>query len=330
MAARPERLMAELETLWEQLARRGEEGVLRACALTLVAVTDAGEDVGRAGATLAELTERHPARAILLRLSEGGAEPEARVFAHCWLPRASRRQICSEQIEITAGRERLREIIPVLLALAAPDLPVAMWWRNPEVLLAPEQEELAALASHVISDAGGTREAARFLARMAAWLRPDRTVGDLAWARLTRWREALAQAFECAAGPTRSWEISAAVVVSPGGSKTVAACYMAAWLAMSLGWAPDDRRLRIEHSRTPGPGSLEAVRLSGSSFSVSLERRGPELVEVRLNGEFHHRFFPRQGEAELLAEELTAGPRDEIYRRCLVAAAALARRLEQR
>lgn len=330
MAVRPEQLLAELENLWEQLARREqEEGVLRACAMTLVAVAGAGEEAGALGATLAELTERHPARAILVQLDDGDSEPEARVFAHCWLPRGRRCQICSEQIEIRVGRERLREIIPLLLALAAPDVPIVLWWRSPDLWLDLEREELSALAAHVISDACRATTAAHFLARMAALLGPDRAVGDLTWARLTRWREALAQAFECSAGRLRSREISEAVVVSSGASRMAAAYYMAAWLRVCLGWEANDPRLSIGRSPTEGPGSLDRVELAGPGFSVSLERTATDVVEVRLNDSLHHRFFPRQFEADLLAEELAAGPRDEIYRRCLPVAAAIARKFEQ-
>lgn len=330
MAVRPEQLLAELEKLWEQLARREQdEGVLRACAMTLVAVTGAEEDAGGLGATVAELTERHPARAILLRLDEKDSNPEARVFAHCWLPRSGRCQICSEQIEIHVGRERLCEVTPLLRALAAPDVPVVLWWRSPDLWLNLEREELSALASHVISDAGRSSDAARFLSRMADLIGPDRIAGDLMWARLTRWREALAQAFDCAAAWGRSPEVSEAVVVSSGASRMAAAYYMAAWLAVSLGWEAGDPRLSTVRSQAEGPGSLDRVRLSGPGFSVSLERTAAEVVEARLDGSLHHRFFPHQSEADLLAEELAAAPRDEIYRRCLPLAAAMARRFEQ-
>jgi len=57
-----------------------------------------------AGETMAALMPEHPARTIVVRLSGAGERALAeRVYAQCWMPFGERRQICCEQIEITAS-----------------------------------------------------------------------------------------------------------------------------------------------------------------------------------------------------------------------------------
>ena len=128
-------ILRELTDLWVDLGREGNAaqaggGVLRACSLSLMVVSEESEDPAALGETIAALMPEHPARTILIRLSGAGMPMLAdRVYAQCWMPFGQRRQICCEQIEITASDAALEDLVPVLLALAAPDLPVVIWCR---------------------------------------------------------------------------------------------------------------------------------------------------------------------------------------------------------
>ena len=78
MTVQPEKILKELSNLWVDLGH--EEGVLRACAMTLIVACDGSEDEAEAGEALAELMREHPSRAIVLRvLAEDQPRLESRL-----------------------------------------------------------------------------------------------------------------------------------------------------------------------------------------------------------------------------------------------------------
>src|SRR6185312_12469819 len=110
----PERILKDLQQLWAQLAQDQAElgGVLRACAMTLVVAAEDAADADRVRQTVGVLMHNHPSRAVILRPSgEGrGVDLDARIFAECWKPFGKAQQICSEGIEITAGKNGFSEV----------------------------------------------------------------------------------------------------------------------------------------------------------------------------------------------------------------------------
>ena len=131
----PDHILKELAELWVSLGKQenGEAGagVLRACSMTLVVLTEEGDDLSALGETIAALMPEHPARAIIVRL-HGGTEPalSERVYSQCWMPFGQRRQICCEQIELTASDASIDDLPSVVLPLAVPDLPLILWCRS--------------------------------------------------------------------------------------------------------------------------------------------------------------------------------------------------------
>ncbi len=329
MGVRAEQVLRDLERLWEELARHGagQPGVLRACALTLIVISDASDEAGHIGATLAELMERHPARAVLVRVGEDFSEPEARVFAHCWLPHNGRSQICSEQIEITTNRARLNEVVPVLVALAAPDLPVAVWWRTSQLSLSSYRDRFTVLEPRMIFDSERFGDAQAVLGQMAALVASGHPVGDLAWARLTPLRQTLAQAYECARTHLPLPKILGAVVTCGDPAGMPGACYLAAWIAESLGWKIGEGRIRIEAHRQNRSSCWLAIRLEGEGFVIAVERLADGACDTRVGDSVRRTWFWPPSEADLLAEELSLGARDLVYPRCLAAAVEAARAL---
>src|SRR2546423_15567455 len=80
---------------------------------------------------------------------------------------------------------------------------------------------------------GETSTAAAAIGLMLDILRGGIVVGDLAWTRLTRWREMLARVFEDGACLAKLSGISG-VSVSFGAGFETAALYMGAWAANAL------------------------------------------------------------------------------------------------
>src|SRR5437879_6315592 len=196
----PERILHELSELWVSLGKQNghdSTGVLRACAMTLVVVAEAQEDAAAVGETLALLMREHPSRTVVVRVRDS-VEPEleARVFTQCWMPFGQRRQICCEQIEISASNSSLADVPGVVLPLVVADLPVILWSRSPRLLANPAWRDLSRIATKTIIDSAPFPDRGDALQRIARATAAGLLLADLAWTRLTRWRELIAQIFE--------------------------------------------------------------------------------------------------------------------------------------
>ena len=190
-------ILREMTDLWVTLGAPGKAetgmGVLRACSMTLIVVTEEGEDPVVLGETIAALMPVHPARAIILRLEGGpGRQLAAKVVAQCWMPFGQRRQICAEQIEITASETLWEDAVSTAAAIVAPDLPVIVWWRSQRA----DFGVLGGLATKVVVDSARGRDGKRALRQLADAMRGGIRLADLSWTRLTLWRQMLAQVFE--------------------------------------------------------------------------------------------------------------------------------------
>src|SRR5450631_4777743 len=193
----PESILKELAALWTQEGKQGDAGVLRACSMTLLVIAEADDDAAALGETIAALMPEHPARSILIRLlGERERALSQRVYQQCWKPFGQRQQICCEQIEITASDPALADLPSVILPLAVPDLPVILWCRSARLVRRPEFGEIARMATKVVIDSAAAADSIDAIAKMAESVSRGHILADLAWTRLTRWRETLAHVFE--------------------------------------------------------------------------------------------------------------------------------------
>ncbi len=317
----PEKILKQLAELWvttgKEGAAEGGQGVLRACTLTLVVIAEESDDVSALGETLAALMPEHPARAIVIRLRGAGERAlSERVYAQCWMPFGQRRQICCEQVEIMASDAALADLPSVVLPLAVADLPVILWCRSARVLEMPEFHDLAAIATRVVVDTRGFAApdaALRWVADAVA--RPAPLIGDLAWTRLTRWRETLSQVFENRQNLARLGA-AARVRVSDGGAVTTRALYFAAWVKDALDSVGANASVAI--AREAGV----FVELAGGGFNVRLERQGECLVVTQDGGE-QCTSLPAPNDYLLMREELGIVRRDAVFEKTVASAAQL-------
>ena len=314
----PDRILKELAALWTQEGKQGDAGVLRACSMTLVVMAEASDDAAAVGETVAALMPEHPARAILIRLQGPGERAlSERVYQQCWKPFGQRQQICCEQIEITVSDAALADLPSVILPLAIADLPVILWCRSPRITELPEFQQIAALACKVIVDSSAFPNSAAAVARMAAALDRGTLLADLAWTRLTRWRETLARVFENRDYLARLPEITS-IRVEHGPDLEISAWYLAAWAANALG--------STGHTITPVIGPQHAslrLELAGSSFRVELSRQEDRLVTV-INEQSNCTHLPQPSDYLLMREELSRVGRDRVFEQALASAAHLA------
>jgi glucose-6-phosphate dehydrogenase assembly protein OpcA len=314
----PEKILKELAALWVAEGKLGESGVLRACTMTLVVISEESDDAAALGETLAALMPEHPARTILVRLC-GGAERKLseRVYQQCWKPFGQRQQICCEQIELTASDAALGDLPSVLLPLIVADLPVILWCRSARLPDMPEFTEIEGLATKVILDSSAFPDAARAIRRLAVEHARGVNTADLSWTRLTRWREMLARVFENRNYLGRLSDISEVNVTwSPGFE--AAARYLAAWAQEALSGAGVNVKVTLQ----PGPETLR-IELAGGGLHVGLHREDERLI-VTVDELSTCTHLPPPTDYVLMREELGILRRDPILDQTLSAAARLA------
>lgn len=314
----PDRILKELAALWVEEGKQGGSGVLRACSMTLVVMAEEGEDAGAIGETVAALMPEHPARAILVRLrGDGERALSERVYQQCWKPFGQRQQICCEQIELTANDAALGDLPSVLLPLIVADLPVFLWCRSPRLAEMPEFREIARLATKVVLDSATFGDAAQALGRMAEAQHSGTRTADLAWTRLTRWRETLARVFENRGYLGRLGSVDA-VRVTCGPGFATAAWYLAAWAQNALA----DANVAARVSVASGAGTI-AIEIAGGDLNLSMWREDERLV-VSVDNLANCTHLPAPSDYLLMREELGVVRRDLIFERALSTAARLA------
>ena len=321
-ATPPEKILKELADLWVTTSKEGvgeaAQGVLRACTMTLIVMTEDREDPADLGETIAALMPEHPARTIIVRLTGGGERSIGqRVFAQCWMPFGQRRQICCEQVEITCSDASLGDVPSVVLPLEVPDLPVILWCRSPRLLKMAEFRALAAVARRVVVDSGAMTDAPTALKCLAGESARGMLLGDLAWTRLTRWRQTLSQIFEDPRNATRLTG-SALISVCDEGAVTTRALYMAAWMSGALQSAGvgADTHILTRASRT-------FAELECGSFQVRVERQDGHL-EATVNGLSQWTLLPKPDDYQLMREELGIVQIDAVFEKTLASAAQFA------
>ena len=312
-AVQPERILRDLQQLWAQMAQDQAEsgGVLRACAMTLVVVAEDAADAERVRQTVGVLMHNHPSRAVILRPAGGGEVLDARIFAECWKPFGRAQQICSEGIEITAGRGGFSEVAKFLVPLRVPDLPVVLWCRGAAALDPGPLEPLFPLADKIIFDSYRVPDAdsaLQFLRRLRG--RGSR-VADLHWTRLTGWREVLAHLFDD--GAFQPTEIKTAQIIFGGPSVTACARYLTAWIRTSLPGA------RVTMEAGDGPSGLRSVTLATATDKLTIARGSDLSVEVSGAGRHYRSLLPSTSEEALMHEELGILGPDPVYERALSA-----------
>jgi glucose-6-phosphate dehydrogenase assembly protein OpcA len=309
----PERILKDLQQLWAQMAvdQADSGGVLRACAMTLVAVAENASDADRVRQIVGVLMHNHPSRAVILHPGGSGADLDARIFAECWKPFGKTQQICSEGIEITAGRNGFTEVAKFLVPLRVPDLPVVLWCRGAAALEPGPLEPLFPLADKIIFDSSQVPDADSALQFLRRLRGRGRRVADLHWTRLTGWREVLAHLFDDQA--LQPGDVKSAEVTFGGPSVSTCARYFAAWIRTAL------PAVRVTIGSGEGPRGLHSVKLSTTADSLIITLGSDHCVEVSGCGRHYRSMLPSATEEALMQEELGILGADPVYERVLTA-----------
>lgn len=305
----PERILKDLRNLWRDLAEQDPNGVLRACALTLIVVLEEEADAQTVGETVAALMHEHPSRAILLRVRRcEEAVLQARVFAQCWMPFGRRQQICCEQVEILCSPASLADVAAVVRALLVPDLPSVLFCPSESLWPLPQFAMLLPLASKLIVDSCGMHGSASVLPWLAA--RAGRKA-DLVWSRLTPWRETIAQIFDDPARRRAVFDLTEIQILYKGDEPPSAVFYLAGWFMHVLGAGV---KLPIARGVGPEYAGICHVALIGPAFRAEVDLAGQRTAETTINGQPPQvTLFPVANEYYALRQELGIAGRDAVF-----------------
>lgn len=357
------RVEQELRQLWRQEAEKSSAGpVLCSRTLNLIVYCRNFADVQRATELLDPIISHHPCRAIVVSPPAPQSEEElhTEVSASCLTSHAGNRYIGRELVSLAAQPSAHRRVASIARALILPDLPVFLWWRDAKSLGGELFQLLSELAERVIVDSAGLEDLQADWPRVHALVqRPRLAVSDLAWSRLTSWRQLIAQLFD---GPARASYLRQLrrIVVEfsqeGGGAKVPAdALLLGAWLARQLGFrsprsvnpenvaeqnvaaawelSSGDSRLRVElrQGKRPGTGvTATFLTCNGGQavFVVTRTQDGKGLAtRAELPGQPPMRRLVRIGDesaTRLVSSELEILGRDALYEEVLRVASELA------
>ena len=352
-------LEGELSALWRSAAEGpgAEYAVMRACTMTLLIYVESDEAAYEVTNLVAEATRQNPCRAIIMMLEPEATASglEAWVSAHCHLPVAGEKQVCSEQVTIRARGEAVQGLASVVLPLTVSGLPILLWWRAGDFSPPPYFDDILRVTQHVIVDTARFSPVGRHLQDLAAWLHKFSgriQLTDLNWSRITPWRELIAQCFD---SPDRrpyldrltevriEYEQDSARLVT----QRAQGLLLTGWLASRLGW----EFLMSERREEAQP---RAFYFKSAAGMVKVERNLKRVdnacgvcftIELRAEGASPARFSFTRGqdgkvvktlaevpgsppmgrsvrvevldEVEILNDELKLGVRDRLYEEAL-------------
>jgi len=305
---KPDRLLHELSELWTSLskqeeAREHDSGVLRACSMTLIAFVDDEAQATEMAELFVRLMKAHPSRTIVVRLREDTGVLDSRVFATCWTPFGHHREICCEQIEFSVSLDRAADVASVVSPLVAPDVPRVLWFRSSRIDSVPDLGDLLAVGDKIIVDSA--RPGAPAYADLRVLVNAGFIVSDLAWTRLTRLRQLIAQLL----GGRDLTAIRDVAIELCGSEIPAEAKYLQGWLRSELRSA----KVIIRRLDPNGVSKMTGLRID-SGIHIHIES---ECAEYE-TGSLRQRANLFQGsEVDVLNEELSIMSHDHVFERVL-------------
>ncbi len=240
----------ELTHLWKHASgEAAAEGspVVRACSLNFVIVADGSEErTSGLEEIISQVTVDHPSRIMTVSADWKSGTPriDAWVSARCSLPGPGGKQVCCEEINLSAKGTDANKVPSIITSLLVPDIPTIVLWKANLDASNSILQMLIHVADRVLIDSSEELHPAASLASWGAFMDEHRSLtalGDLAWTHLAQWRNLLAQAFQplemrqCIAG-IDTVTIKYSSTETPRHSGLSQSFLTAAWFAHALHW----------------------------------------------------------------------------------------------
>lgn len=352
----------ELTQLWKRASDEGSDDgsdtpVVRACSMNLVVVTETEKATAEIGDLVGEVTLEHPSRIFLITADRRSGAPamDAWISARCSLPVPGGKQVCCEQINLTARGTEANKIPSIVTSLLVSDVPTVLLWKPGVDIHDAMLHALIDVADCVLVDSS---EETSPRATLLAWgqlleSHGAATFGDLAWTHLTQWRSLLGRVFQPVEArkhlsTLNAVEIHYSATAAPRHSGLSQSLLLIGWLARSLRWIQvralhEDREgeftakyrfgeqaINVTLSAVPPraglPGGIESIALHGADgFSVVHEMtERNDCIRIQQSGAVGS-VLPHtdKTEAELISHALDDLHRDPVYGESLARLIAL-------
>ncbi len=350
-----------LTQLWMTSHADGRSS-MQAYILNLIIFAGSGTNAANAQEIAARVGQMHPSRTIILHTEDGD---ESRL--HAWISAqcdysGGREQSGSEQVTLEAAGDGIRQLPGTLIPLLVPEVPVVLWWSGDGLFTHPIFPALMDVSDELVIDSSAFPDSVQVLSRLHALGTeeyPGVALRDLAWARLTPWRELTAQFFDTPTIRPYLDNIQRVQVTYACGDEDYynpeQALLYGSWLASRLAWEPipnlrrigremmvvmrdDDAPVTLEfsawHAPDLPPGCLLSATLTaqaGESIATFTIQRADDrehtVVTMRARDQTaQERIVPmHEGSvAEMLAEEVSTVRRDHVYDEALAVAMRIA------
>lgn len=283
----------QLALMHQEMLRNGGEdaGMARLSVLNLVAACTDPESAEIASQTVGLIAQAHPARAIIVLADRTAADGiEADVSLQCTT--TPRGQICAEQVMLTVGGRPARHLGSVITPLLVSDVPVVLWLVGAPPLEQAFGSEAIALCERIIVDTGAYDDPVATIAVVTAALNGhggEFELADLAWARLRRWRELVAQAFDGTEMRGLVRHITAVEICANGVAVSAGAWLFAGWLAAQLRWRGNAPRIEVSARVAPDLPRRELLTVrvrcetEQRTAAITVERQ-PTTLGVTIEG----------------------------------------------
>ena len=345
----PKSIERSLAELWKlESPNEYEQGVTRAALWNVVAHTSTSDVHAKASETLGRVSATVPQRAIIVR-AEPKAPPElvSWISANCHM--MGERQVCSEEVSIVAGGDRIHRVPPLVNALLIPDMPVAVWWIGDlpnehasyvEALLAPADR---LIVDSIFFDRPEDLELVGRVSQKTAT-----SPADLNWARLEEWRSATSTIFDPPAMRQRLRNIRAvSVMASVQDTKyfgqLIEALFYSSWLTTQSGQIVDESgkvsgatgsiEYTFKYDRVEKVRGILQVQIEFGDGSVARISRDPQrgILLANVDGVTSSPGSVTRtcakGSDDLIVRQLKRPGPDHIFLRVLPVSVRLARRI---
>lgn len=284
----------------KHLVQVREEGGAVALGRVLTLVIATREEAAEPAIDAAnDASREHPMRVIVLLTNR---DADARLDAQI---RVGGDAGASEVIVLRAFGAAATNEESLVTGLLLPDAPVVVWWPD-KPPARPAASPLGRIAQRRITDASTDPDTLKRLSKLGEGYAPGDT--DLAWTRLTYWREQLAAVLD-----QPPYDQVTAVEVH-GSAESPSTGLLAAWLRLQL----DVPVKWVYESPANWREGIKSVRMTRASGDILLERPEPGVALLTQPGQPDHDLpLPRRTLRECLAEELRRLDPDVLYGRVI-------------
>jgi hypothetical protein len=318
---------------------------------------------------LTQLSRRHPSRAVVLVPDRSHVDPsvDAEVSLHCKPGPGGTLTYCYEEIVLSIHGRAADHLSNVVAPLLTSELPTYLWWPGQPPFGFRIFNSLLSMADQLILDSAEFDSPGAGISEITRICSGRYGINDFHWARLTPWREIIAQFFDGAAllpylQGIRSVTVEFGSGPDVAGAVTSELLLIIGWLGCLLGWESettldaivdgdttisvlqDDRLILIDlRFRDHGPQSTQRLmsieilsQPSGAPPGRFRVERDDSLYHVNVSTQIYgHAEITRviplgiKSDDQLLAEELELSDQDMLYTRVIHEASRLAGREPQ-